>query len=171
MSSCSTVYIQSMCIYMHIKVECEIMCYINIPTTNFVTCNKVWRMNFLENDNVKKLQLQKFLRKGHNISEINPLFALVYDSDALARRWYTPFKHNHKTLVQGTVYPETRYVVHVRFSQYVLRYFLFNITHHFTFYFYRHAYTRIDWIRTFLQGEIPLYHLLWRLFLYTTLQI
>ena len=62
------------------------MCYINIHTPNFVICNKVWRMNFLENFYVQKLQLQKFLRNGQNISEINPLFALVHDSDAQARR-------------------------------------------------------------------------------------
>jgi hypothetical protein len=68
------------------KVECEIMCYINMHTPNFVTCNKVWRMNFLENLYVQKLQLQEFLRNGQNIGEIIPLFALVHDSDVPARR-------------------------------------------------------------------------------------
>jgi hypothetical protein len=102
MSPWSTIYIQSVCIYMHIKVECEIMCYINIHLPNFVTCNKVWFMNFLENFYFQKLQLQKLLRNGQNISEINPLFALVHDSDAQARRRYTPLskttKHSFGTL-------------------------------------------------------------------------
>jgi hypothetical protein len=70
---------------MHIKVECKIMYYINIHTPNFVTCNKVWRMNFLENFYVQKLQLKDFLRNGQNIDEINTLFALVHDLDAQAR--------------------------------------------------------------------------------------
>jgi hypothetical protein len=70
---------------MHIKVECEMFC-INIHTPNFVTCNKVWPMNFFENCYVQKLQLQEFLRNGQNIGEKNPLFALVHDSDAQARR-------------------------------------------------------------------------------------
>jgi len=61
------------------------MCYINFHTPNFVTRNKVWPMNFLENLYVQKLQLQEFLRNGQNIDEINTLFALVHDSDAQAR--------------------------------------------------------------------------------------
>ena len=107
-----------------------------------------------------KTQLQEFLRNGQNISEINHLFAIVHGSDTQARRWYAPFKQNHKTLVQYTIYPDTRYVV--RFSQCV-----FNITHHFTFYFYRHAYTHVDWISTFLQGERSLWFIYCGRCLYT----
>ena len=116
--------------------------YIN-TTQLIITCNKGWNMNCLKNFYNQQYQLQGSLINTKNIGKINPLFALVHDSDAQSTD-DTPLPMQHyKSLIQYNIYPDTRYVICV--SRDVLSYILFNIKHDFTLYFYMYMYKVTDY--------------------------
>ena len=77
-----------------------------------------------------------------NIGKINPLFALVHDSDVQCAG-DTLQQSNTTNHLFSTLYIDIRYVISL--SKYVLRYILYNVKHRFTFYFYMHIYKVTDY--------------------------